>query len=138
MCKVLCGVLVAGLGLACSDSTGVLDVAGNYTLVSVSGMLLPATVLEVDANNKVEILAGEATLTGNSTYSASITARITENGAAATETQTDTGTWTLNGSEITLQSDEAGEDPLTATVSSNRITLTTDLEGFPVTLVFQR
>lgn len=138
MKKLLAGLLLAAVAVACSDSTSVESVAGTYALSTVGGQSVPLTVDSTDADNKLEILSGSANLNSNGNYTVSFGFRLTDAGVVSQFTETDTGTWTVSGNTLTFTSSEPGEDPQTATVSGNTITVVTDLDGIPVTLVFQK
>lgn len=116
--------LAASLALtACGkDSSGPdtgADIAGTYTLTTVNGSPLPFTTDE-DATYKAEILASAITLRGDRTFSWSFTGRSTDNGTPTTDSETFTGTYTVNGSAIRLTDSEGYTD---ATVADGVITI---------------
>ena len=89
---------------ACSDSTGPnRAVTGNYTLISVNGVLMPV-VFSVDQLFTLRITAGTLTLNSNNTFTASATYEQTlaGGGAKTTDTQTCTGTYAMSANTITF------------------------------------
>lgn len=89
---------------ACSDSTGPnRAVTGNYTLISVNGVLIPV-VFSVEQFFTLRITAGTLTLSSNNTFNASATYEQTPAGGGpkTTDTQTCSGTYTMNGNTVTF------------------------------------
>ena len=128
--------LVSTVLAACGDSTGpsrtgTTGIAGTYNLQTVNGSPLPYTVIQV-GQDKLEVTAGRVTLTADRTFSASITFRETENGTATTTTETDSGTYTQNGTAINF----AYADGTTDTAALNGNILTIAAQG--IALVFRR
>ncbi len=89
---------------ACSDSTGPnRAVTGNYTLISVNGVLIPVT-FSLEQFFTLRITAGTLTLNSNSTFTASATYEQTlvVGGAKTTDTQICTGTYAVNANTVTF------------------------------------
>lgn len=89
---------------ACSDSTGPnRTVAGNYTLISVNGVLLPV-VFSAEQFFTLRITDGTLTVNSNNTFTASATYEQTlvVGGVKTTDTVTCTGTYAMNGNTITF------------------------------------
>ena len=89
---------------ACSDSTGPSrTVTGNYTLVSVNGVLVPV-VFSAEQFFTLRITGGTLTLSSNNTFAASATYEQTlaVGGVKTTDTVTCTGTYAMNGNTITF------------------------------------
>lgn len=129
-------IFVAMLLASCGDSTGpgntgAAGVTGTYTLQTVNGSQLPYTVVQV-GENKFEATAGRVTLNGDRTFSASITFRETENGITTTTTESDSGTYTQNGTALNF----TYADGTTDTAALNGNTLTIAAQG--IALVFRR
>jgi hypothetical protein len=98
--------VLAAVGIipACSDSTGPnRSVTGNYTLISVNGVLLPV-VFSAEQFFTLRITAGTLTLNSNNTFTASATYEQTLviGGAKTTDTVNCTGTYAMNGNSITF------------------------------------
>jgi hypothetical protein len=98
--------VLAAVGIipACSDSTGPnRSVTGNYTLISVNGVLLPV-VFSAEQFFTLRITAGTLTLNSNNTFTASATYEQTLviGGAKTTDTVNSTGTYAMNGNSITF------------------------------------
>jgi len=89
---------------ACGDSTGPnRTVTGNYSLISVNGVLVPVT-FSVEQFFTLRITAGTLTLNSDNTFSASATYEQTPAGGGpkTTNTETCTGTYTMNGNTVTF------------------------------------
>lgn len=89
---------------ACSDSTGPnRTVTGNYTLISVNGLLVPV-VFSAEQFFTLRITAGTLTVNSNNTFTASATYEQTLNvgGVKTTDTVTCTGTYAMSGNTITF------------------------------------
>lgn len=93
---------------ACSDdedsgSTTPSKVAGTYTMTSVNNGSLPATTELSIGGGHVEITGGSFVLRSDNTYTETINTRtVAANGSATTGTQTESGTFALNGSTISF------------------------------------
>ncbi len=94
-------LLIPMLLIGCGDATGPDAIAGNYALQSVNGADLPFIIVQV-LEDKAEITVGSVRINADLTWSSSITAEITEGGVTITETETSTGTYTLNETAITF------------------------------------
>jgi hypothetical protein len=102
------------------------SIAGTWELSTVNGSPLPYTVASFGAD-KVEIISEAVTFTANGTFSALSNTRTTESGQVTTESDTDTGTYTLNGTAITLT---FASDATTATGTISGNTITAAESGF--------
>jgi hypothetical protein len=121
VCLSACGGGDSGTG----PTTGT-AVAGSYSLKTVNGSPLPYTII-AQGTSKLEITADVITLTANGSSSGSVsqlsTLRNTQNGQATTSTQTDAGTYTLNGSAISIKWSSDGSIS-TGSLSGNSMTIT--------------
>lgn len=116
------------------DSTGPdSSITGTYQLQSYDGQSLPATVFEA-GEDRFEITGGTLTLNQDQTYSVTFALRGVEGGVVVTETETDTGTYTLSNN--TIQFSDVGGPNATGTVNGSTLTVTIDGEG--TVLVFQK
>ena len=116
-------VAVAVLGMtACGDSTGLGggSTSGTYTLRTVNGANLPATILQVGAD-RLEITAASATLNVDNTYSTLVTLRETVGTASQTVSETDIGTYTETNGALRMTSTDTSV--LTGSVGSGTLTL---------------
>jgi hypothetical protein len=120
---VLLSALALGACGGSDDPAGLgQGAAGVYTLRTVNGLPLPAVIYQ-DATGKVEIVADAVTLNANGTWSESGTVRATlTTGAVSTQPNTDSGTYTLNGTALVLTSLQSGAT--TAALSGNAFTIT--------------
>ena len=109
--------------LACDGdgSTGPgASIAGAYSLTTVNGAPLPFVVQQA-GTYKYEITADTYTLADAGTWTEVRADRTTSNGAVTTSTKTDAGSWSRNGTSITLTSPANGA--LSGTVSGNTLSL---------------
>ncbi len=108
-------VLAGGLLTACGDDddiTGPESIAGTYILQTVNGDALPATV------QGVEVSAASIQLNSNGTYTLSLTTEFFGE-------QTDTGTFTVDGSTVNFldEGDVDEGDRFTGTISGDTLTI---------------
>lgn len=128
-------VVVLALVLAAcgSDaSTAPTTVAGTWALQTINAAPLPFVVAQSGAD-KAEVLADTLKLSAAGSAIESTTIRTTLNGVVNTQTLADTGSYTVNGSAVTLLSTTEGS-ALMGTWSGN--TITASVEGF--TFVYKR
>lgn len=113
---------VALLGACGSDSTGPrnTNVAGTYALSTVDGSNLPFTVPNTGDNTEI-VQSATITLSSDSTYSA--VASGTENGEP-TSIITDTGNYSVSGSQVTFTSTVIQGGNYTGSVSGTTLTVT--------------
>ncbi len=128
--------LLSGCDIDISDIFGD-GVSGTYNLKTVNGKSLPAVIVEVTGAYKLEITAGSVTLNEDNTFSASITFRETEGTTVTTQTETDSGTYSVSGSTITFTSPGTGS-AFTGTLSGGTLTVTTREDDTTVVLVFEK
>jgi hypothetical protein len=121
---VLAG-LVGALTVACfgGNMTGSSTITGEYTLRTVNGAPLPYTLSE-SATGKTELLRDAITLYQGGTFARTRQTRLTSNGQATNESESDTGSYMLLGTSITLRSNATGQNTL-ATISGNAMTVVT-------------
>lgn len=111
----------------CSDSTtNPSDITGTYAIESFNGQLLPADISTT--NDFVATLTdGQLLLRSDRTYRVDANYSVLDRatGGIEADTETDTGTYTLNGNTITVRSDDTatGNPGASGTVSGSRITL---------------
>lgn len=107
-------------------STGV-DVSGTYTLRSVNGDPLPATLFE-DSEVRYEIVRGELRLIADRTYQTLITFRFTDkfSGDAESDIAVETGTYRVRDGDITFTSDDPADGTYVGSITGSTITYTTD------------
>ena len=92
--------------VGCSDDdddggTTPTDAAGTYTMTLVNGAALPGTTEIIAGGGRVEISSGTFVLRDNKTYTETINTRtVPATGAATTNTQTENGSYAINGSTI--------------------------------------
>ena len=123
--------LAVGLLAGCGNPTGPEAIAGNYTLRTINGQDLPFTIEAALLDGKIELAAGSLRINSDNTFSLSLTLATTEGGTTTSETETTTGSYTLNETAITLTSD--GET-VTGSITGNTLTLID--EG--LTFVYQK
>ena len=121
---------------ACSDSSGPgASIHGTYTLRTVNGQSLPATVFQ-DVTGRVEITSGSLTLNSNNTFSSIISFRLVSGTTTITDSETTTGTFSQSGNTVTFV-DSDGET-VTMTRSGNTLTFVETEDGITFTFVFQK
>lgn len=130
------GLLAALMGACGGDSiTGTTSVAGKYTLQTLDGMRLPVVVLD-QPGFKLEITDGDVVLAENGTFTSNVTVRQTVQGTVTTSPESSTGTYTVNGSEISFNS--PGEPTIQGTLSGGTLTITFVDEGDRIVAVYQK
>jgi uncharacterized lipoprotein YajG len=82
------------------------NVVGTYTLVQLNGSPLPALTSQ-DAFGRVELVSGTLTLRSDRSFAETLHGRFTPtSGAIQTNTVNNSGTFTVTGSTVRLQSSE--------------------------------
>jgi hypothetical protein len=77
-------------------------ISGRYLLLTINGSALPHTVYSVGPSNKREILSDEITLSTDGTWSSSAKTRRTVDDIVSEATKDNSGTFTWNGTTVTL------------------------------------
>ena len=107
---------------------------GLYTLRSVNGAGLPATI-EGTGPNRTEIVDASYRLQTGFTYTGTETRRVYVNGTPTTETLALVGTYAFFGTSITLtRTTPVGPETRQGVVSANQLTFTAD----GLSMVFRR
>ncbi len=96
--------------------------AGTWSLQTVNGAALPFLVA-TNGSDKLEITSDVFTVTSSGTFDEMATTRTTISGVATVDTLNDSGTYTLNGSAVTLTFASDGSS-IAGTLSGNSMTLT--------------
>jgi hypothetical protein len=97
---------------------------GTYSLDKVDGGALPATLFEGDVDIEgtvvtltIELMSGTMTLAANNTFTGSMALRLSIPGAPSqTETAPVSGTYAINGNQITLTSSDPEDPQVTGTI----------------------
>jgi hypothetical protein len=116
-----------------STSPATQSIVGSWTLQSVNGSPLPFIVQQT-GTDKLELLSDVIVISGTGSFTQTTSVRTTTNGVPTTQPVADAGSYTLNGSAITLHFNSDGFTG-TASWSGNTITTTT-AEG--LALVYKR
>ena len=122
MRQLLSVALASGLVFGCGGSFTMDDVSGAYTLQSVNGQDLPATLADdVDPRTTIEFTSGSITLTAAGTWSGTLSSTATyRDGTTDSEPGIQSGTFTLiEPSTIRF----TNGDTLTGTWDGDTITL---------------
>jgi hypothetical protein len=82
-------------------------------------------VLAQTGTNKAEIVGDVYVISGTGSFTQTTTVRTTTNGVATTQSVADAGTYTLNGTAITVRYNSDGSTA-TGSWSGNTITVTQD------------
>jgi hypothetical protein len=109
--------------------------AGTYSLDKVDGGALPATLFEGDVDIEgtvvtltIELMSGTMTLAANNTFTGNMTLRLSIPGAPSqTETAPVSGTYAINGNQITLTSSDPEDPQVTGTISNGQLVVDIDL-----------
>jgi hypothetical protein len=135
---ILVGLTALAL-VACggSESTEPADeyarASGSYTLVSLSGRPLPAT-LSQDASMRVDITSATLVLRADRTFTETLVGQVRQgNGQPQPERQVHNGTYTLSGTTASFAVPAAGEFPsfgFTGTLSGTVLTYTDELATY--------
>jgi hypothetical protein len=128
--RILGTALLATVALVgCSDDDdGVTptNVTGTYNLALVNGAAPPGTTELTAGGGRVEISSGTFVLRDNKTYTETINTRtVPATGTATTNTQTENGSYSLNGSTIIFTLPATATEPAFSyegTVSGNTLT----------------
>jgi hypothetical protein len=127
-------VLAVTMASACDSSSGPPEgdaFLGTYALITVNGAALPLVLPTGDG--AIEIVSGQFVFNADNTCLGAIVIR--EPGATATETMSNTCTWTRAGSQVTVSWSDGGTD--IASLSGSNVTLiASDLGG--LILVFRK
>lgn len=115
-----------------STSPATQSIAGSWTLQSVNGSSMPFIVAQT-GTNKTELLSDVIAISGTGSFTQTTSVRTTTNGVPTTQSVADAGSYTLNGSAITLHFNSDGS---TGTGSWSGNTITTTDGGFA--LVYKR
>ena len=119
---LVAGVAAGGMWACGDESTSPSSIAGTYNLLTIDGLNLPVTVIQVDVGT-VEVMSGFERLNTDGTFSESLTLRTTEDGQVSTKVATDGGSWTQSGPAIAFTYGGSG-DTFTGSVSGDRLTIT--------------
>lgn len=120
--RILLSLIVSVLALACNDSTGPGPrVTGTWRLQTVNGFSLPFALPDVPVN-KIEITSEVITMLPSGRFTDVNTFRVTDDSRIFVETINDEGSYTVDGSTVTMTYDADGSI-YTATVSGNTATL---------------
>jgi hypothetical protein len=105
--KLALALLIAPLMIACGDDDpagpSADSVAGTYRLQTVNGAALPFVFIN-QPGLRVEVTADEYVLNANQSFTTTITLRETEDTVVTTTTDSYSGQWQVDGSEIILTS----------------------------------
>ena len=119
------------------ESTGPADdyarVAGSYTLVSLDGRPLPATVFQ-DASTRIDVTSATLVLRADRTFTETLDGQIRQGGGQPQpERQVHNGTFTLSGTAAAFTVPAAGGLPalgFAGTLSGTVLTYTDDLATY--------
>ena len=132
---LLACVSVALLGCG-GDSTGpAASAVGSWNLLSVNGDVVPSIVDAIPSQSyTLEIVSDLYVLHGDGTYNEFFTTRTTLGQQITTTDDTDAGTWTQQGSQVSITPTAGGTLAATMNSAGNRIAA--NVQGF--ILIFGR
>jgi hypothetical protein len=124
--RIVIAAVLAGLSgplSACMDGdvVGSSTVTGSYVLRTVNGSPLPYTIAGT-GTDKTEILDDAITLFQGGGYSESGHTRVTVNGQVTNTTNTESGSYSLFGTSVSLASSGAPHSRV-ATIQANTMTI---------------
>jgi hypothetical protein len=127
--KLMITVCVVALLAACGrDSTGPSRlIVGTYTLTTISGQTLPYTFLQVDEDNRIDVLAGAIILNADGTFSDQTELRFVVDGEAEVELDDAVGTYTLTANALTFSTSDGRV--YTAVLDTGTGTITQNVQG---------
>ena len=108
------------------------QITGTWSLSTVNGSPVPFTVAQT-GTNKVELVSDVFVIASTGSFTQTTTVRTTVNGVVTTQSAADAGSYTVNGTAITLH---FNSDASTATASFSGNTFTTTDGG--LALVYRR
>ena len=121
---------------ACSDSSGPdATIHGTYTLRTVNGQTLPATIFQ-DASGRFDITGGTLTLNSNGTFTDVVMFRIVSGTTTITDQASGTGTFAEAGNTVTFTTTDG--ETYTMTRSGGTLTQVVSEEGLTFTIVYQK
>lgn len=122
-------LLVLATALACGgDSAGPKTaIAGTWRLQTINGQPLPF-VREEPGSSKIELTSDVYTLADNGAFTKLMSVRVTTNGQVSTTTISETGTYVLDGTAVTVHYNTTATS-VTGSWQGNTIAIAA--EGFP-------
>lgn len=119
-----CILLVTLVLVACGgDSTTqptMASVAGTWNLQSVNGAALPYTISQSGSDS--ELLTGDViTATSSGSFTEITTYRVTQSGQTSTQTSSDAGSFSLNGTAVSFAFNSGSTG--TGTLNGNTFTI---------------
>ena len=96
------------------------DISGRYELLTIDGVMLPFTVIQL-GDEFSEVTSGFLQLNSDGTFTSSIIMSSTTAGSTQTVTESEKGTWTQHGNQVTFTYFYVAVPIRTAIVSSNDI-----------------
>lgn len=102
-------VCLLAAALACRGDSGTnpasASIAGTYTLQTVNGAALPATLAQA-GTSRTEVMSNTLTMTANATYTAVVAFRTTLDATVTTAQFTESGTWSAEAGSITFRTSD--------------------------------
>ena len=120
-------LLLLPLALACggdlTTEPAQVSVAGTWELQSVNGSALPFVVAQTPSS-KVEVMGDVITALSSGTWTEILEVRSTQNGQSTTQSVTDAGSFTMNGTSVTFVASDGSSG--SGFVTGNTFTLSMD------------
>jgi hypothetical protein len=123
--------VTASNGSVSGSSTVTVSVVAEFTLQSVDGKAPPDTVVNTGTLT-VEFLDGKLSLNADASYKVLFHTRTTTSGGTVSDTSGSTGTYTVNGTAVTLHNTGNNANVI-ATVTAPTISFTDNQELFVFT-----
>ena len=110
---------------ACTDAgTGVGSLTGTYTLRTINGDPVPATLAFTSPSDHVELLEGQIRLASDGTYSDRTRVQETKRGVTTEYLDDTQGRWSVSGTALLLVDDADAANATRGVIGGGRITIT--------------
>lgn len=110
---------------ACTDAgTGVGRLTGTYTLRTIDGDPVPATLAYTSPSDHVELIEGQIRLAGDGSYTDRTRVSETKRGVTTEYLDDTAGRWSVSGSELVLVNDASAARVTRGSIGDGRITIT--------------
>ena len=110
---------------ACTDAgTGVGNLTGTYTLRTINGDPVPATLVFTSPSDHLELLEGQIRLASDGTYADRTRVQETKRGVTTEYLDDTQGRWSVVGTALLLMDDADAANVTRGVIGDGRITIT--------------
>lgn len=122
--KIRALTLLALALAACTDAgTGVGSLSGTYTLRTIDGDPVPATLAYTSPSDHVELLEGQIRLGSDGAYSDRTRVQETKRGVTTEYLDDTQGRWSVSGTALLLVDDADSANTTRGVIGDGRITI---------------